>query len=318
LRRIVIALLLFACHTTMASEIEPLNDDIFWLRGGFVPGQQPDGNSVILRGDKGLIVVDTGRHIEHTQRILDFARAQKLPITAIINTHWHLDHIGGNPLIKRNHPAAQVYASMAIKGAMDGFLAAYRKDLNTQIAASEDAETKAAWQAEIRIIDAGKTLFPDVAVKDSGNVTIDGRRLKLNLATHAVTEGDVWLYDRSTRTLIAGDLVTLPVPFLDTACPAGWQRALKSLQRVRFRTLLPGHGAPMSREDLKRYRAGFDRLLSCAASDSAPAQCGNGWIQSLGDLIPIDDQAFALDLLDYYISQVLRADPKQIAERCAL
>ena len=35
--------------------------------GSFVRGQQPDGNSVILSGKRGLVVVDTGRHAAHTQ-----------------------------------------------------------------------------------------------------------------------------------------------------------------------------------------------------------------------------------------------------------
>jgi len=34
--------------------------------------------------------------------------------------------------------------------------------------------------------------------------------------------------------LIAGDLVTLPVPFLDTACPNGWRKALDTLDDQRF------------------------------------------------------------------------------------
>src|SRR4051794_10375581 len=67
--------------------------------GAFVPGRQPDGNSVVLEGKTGLIVVDTGRHVAHTQAVIDLARAQGKPIAAVINTHWHLDHVGGNVLV---------------------------------------------------------------------------------------------------------------------------------------------------------------------------------------------------------------------------
>ncbi len=99
------------------------------IRGTFAAGTQPDGNTVILRARDGLIVVDTGRHVEHTQAILDFAKAANAPILAIINTHWHLDHIGGNAMLRRVYPGLQVLASGALANARSGFLARYRGQL---------------------------------------------------------------------------------------------------------------------------------------------------------------------------------------------
>jgi hypothetical protein len=39
-------------------------------------------------------------------------------------------------------------------------------------------------------------------------------------------------------TLVAGDLVTLPVPFLDTAKPLVWKEALARLSKVKFERLV--------------------------------------------------------------------------------
>ncbi len=317
MRLLAIALLIIVGNVNAAPEVDKLDQDLYLLRGEFAPGRQPDGNSVLLRGKSGWIVVDTGRHAEHAQHILDFVKSSGEPIAAVVNSHWHLDHIGGNALLKRAYPDLRVHASMAIAAALDGFLAHYRKDLQTQIASADSATAKAAWQAEIAIIDTGKALYPDVPVTESATLMMIGRELQMNLAQRAVTDGDVWLYDRDTRALIAGDLVTLPVPFLDTACPAQWQRTLATLQKVPFRLLVPGHGAPMTRKDLKHYRHGFDQLLDCAASDRSIAQCSDDWIETLDELIPAKEQAFTRDLLEYYIGQVLRGDPKAITARCA-
>src|SRR4051794_6553150 len=49
------------------------------IPGAFVPGHQPDGNTLIFRASDGLVVMDTGRHAEHTQRIIDYAHAANLP-----------------------------------------------------------------------------------------------------------------------------------------------------------------------------------------------------------------------------------------------
>src|SRR5687768_2602135 len=76
-----------------ARELAP---DIYLLAGAVPPDRGPDGNSVIFVAPNGLIVVDTGRHPWHSDGILNFARDRKLPVAAIINTHWHLDHSSGN------------------------------------------------------------------------------------------------------------------------------------------------------------------------------------------------------------------------------
>ncbi len=67
--------------------------------------------------------MDTGRHVWHRQAILDFAKAQGKPIAAIVNSHWHLDHVSGVPPSAPPYPGPKVYASGAIDEALTGFLA---------------------------------------------------------------------------------------------------------------------------------------------------------------------------------------------------
>ncbi|HWS72976.1 MAG TPA: MBL fold metallo-hydrolase, partial [Thermoanaerobaculia bacterium] len=128
------------------------------IPGGFRPGDQPDGNTVVFRGKGGLLVFDTGRHVEHTRQIVDFAKQSRLPVTAIVNSHWHLDHIGGNALLRREYPGVKIYASAALAEARKGFLASYHKQLEELVAQEKDAKQKEAWQAELALIDAGDRL----------------------------------------------------------------------------------------------------------------------------------------------------------------
>src|SRR5262249_12882717 len=110
-------LLLLASSAQAAPDLPP---GITLVPGAFVPGSQPDGNSIVLDAPKGLIVVDTGRHPEHTAAILEVARASGKPIVAVVNSHWHLDHVGGNPTVRRAFPQVRVYASGAIEEARKG------------------------------------------------------------------------------------------------------------------------------------------------------------------------------------------------------
>ena len=174
----------------------------------------------------------------------------------------------------------------------------------------------AGWREEIARIDAGDQLRPTQVVSAPRSASPGGRRVHLGLERDAVSGGDVWLFDRATRTLVAGDLVTLPVPLFDTACSAGWQDALRRLDAVDFVKLVPGHGAVMDHARFRIYRGAYDRLLACAASDAPADACKAGWLHDAQSLIPAPDLALADSLLDYYITQVLRADPARRDKYC--
>jgi glyoxylase-like metal-dependent hydrolase (beta-lactamase superfamily II) len=286
------------------------------LPGRFVKGTQPDGNTVILRGRTGLVVVDTGRHPEHTQGVIDFANAAHLPVVAIVNSHWHLDHLGGNAMLRKAFPDVRVYASAAFADARKGFLARYRAQLEDMVRKTPDSAAQKPWLAEIALIDAGDALAPDEIVATSGERTLAGRRLRLELEDHAVTAGDLWVFDKATRVLVAGDLVTLPVPFLDTACPERWKAALDRLAKTDFVLLVPGHGAPMHRHQFEVYRKAFDGLLKRAASDQPKPSCIAGWMHDAGPLLAGEDPAFVRSLLDYYVDNSLRGDASRRTTLC--
>jgi glyoxylase-like metal-dependent hydrolase (beta-lactamase superfamily II) len=298
-----------------AEEIAP---GIQLIPGKTAAGSQPDGNSIVLRAPEGLIIVDTGRHAEHTQRVLDLAKASRTPIRAIINSHWHLDHVGGNVLLRAAYPDIEVYATPAIDDALTGFLANYRKQLEGALTKAErNARTSENLRSEIALIDAGPKLKPTIVVSRSSTLNIAGRTLELNVERLAVTAGDIWVFDQESKVLIAGDLVTLPAPFLDTACPERWQSALETLSRKRFSRLIPGHGAPMDATAFNTYRTAFNELVACGAdSKQTKSECIDGWMRNSSSLVPESDRAYARALIDYYVDNVFRGDAGKRAAAC--
>ena len=314
----ILSVLLLAASAAGAGDAIDVAPGIHLLRGRFVLEEQPDGNTTILHAPQGLVVVDTGRHVAHTQRIADFAAAARQPVSAVVNTHWHLDHVGGDVMLRRAFPKMQVYASTAIEGARTGFLAKYHKYLEDALAkAAGDAEKEKPLRAELGLIDAGAALTPDQPVTRSGPVTIAGRKLELGVQGPAVTAADVWVFDPATRVLMSGDLVTLPVPLFDTACPAGWKTALDGLESVRFERLVPGHGPVLTRAEFESYRRAFGNLLACAASPKAKGECTSGWLADAGALVSAEEQKMARALLEYYLDTSLRPpDPTKAAELC--
>ncbi len=320
LKQLGTVLLLAGAAAVVHAASSTLPAGVTLVPGRWVPGAQPDGNSVLFEGPDtadGLLLLDTGRHVAHAQALIDAVRARGKPLRWIVNSHWHLDHIGGNALLRQAFPQAKLMASDAIVEARSGFLARYRAQLVEQLAALPDGDAKRApVQREIAIIDDRTAQTPDVSVQAGSEQTLAGRRFHVGLARSAATAGDVWLYDTEARVLAAGDLVTLPVPFLDTACAQRWSAALGDLAAQPFTLLIPGHGPVLSRADFDRYRRGFDGLLQCAAGSGGAPACIGGWLDALGPLVPEGEQKLARAYLGYYLEEHLRAPPDKANAHC--
>lgn len=281
---------------------------IEWLAGRFVAGAQPDGNSVLIEAPEGWIVVDTGRYPAHAQALLARVSASGKPLRVIVNSHWHLDHIGGNRALRDAHPSARVVGSDAIVQARTGFLADYRQQLQGELARRPTGDAqRAGFEREIAVIDDTAASTPDLLVGDLGSLALAGLTLRVGLQRNAVTAGDVWLFEPRSGVLVAGDLVTLPAPLLDTACPERWGFALEQFAAVPFRWLVPGHGAPLSRDQFIDYREGYYRLLRCAAADAPKQRCIEGWLRDAAALVPPPERPLARSLLSHYLDTRLRA-----------
>jgi len=300
----------------LAAAVAP-DPDYHLIPGTLEPGRGPDGNSVFLDAPAGLILVDTGRHPEHRDRLLGFARQRGRPIVAIFNTHWHLDHSTGNAEIRAAYPGADLYASNAIEGALTGFLARSRAGIQRQLDAGRiPAANRAEVARAFTVLDHPDSLRPTRPVTRSADMTIGGRRLQINLAAYAATEGDVWIYDRAARLVIAGDLVVAPVPFMDTACAEGWRRALDRIAATGFTLLIPGHGEPMDRARFLAWQRAFNAFVDCGESARPRADCIAGWRRDAAQFIPAGSEAMIDGLAGYYIDSRLRAAPDERRRYC--
>lgn len=273
--------------------VRDIAPDTFLLEGAMLPERGPDGNTVVLIGPAGLVIVDTGRHAWHSDGILAFAKARKLPVVAVVNTHWHLDHSSGNVRVKAAHPAARVYTTSAVNQATapGGFLS---RNLIAAVESPVDPNMPAARQEEqeifIATMKAAEALRPDVAIDRSGPIAMAGRRLDVRVTKDAVTAADLWIFDEKTGVAVLGDLVTLPAPFFETACPAQWEATLDDVWATPFTLAVPGHGNPMSRAQFDAYRQAFRAFRACVGSGTAAKECAAGWTHDAGRFLPTDAQ----------------------------
>lgn len=284
-----------------------------------LPGQAdmtigPDGNSVILDAPDGLVVIDSGRHESHAQRILAHADEVGRPVAVLVNTHWHMDHTTGNGDILARHPQAQLVATGAISGALGGFLAQSRQAAEQRLTdPAVPADARARTLRFLAAIGDRAAMVPAQPVEEDREGLLGGRSFRLHVAHAAATEADLWLVDPAEDLAVVGDLVVGQVPFFDTACEEGWRRALGAIAAERWTLLIPGHGAPMDRAQFGRWRAAFDAWLDCAASDAAPARCAEGWMRDAAGFYTEGEREDARFLAEAYVAEVIRKPEERMA-----
>ena len=286
----------------------------FLIRPVPMPGRGPDGNTIIIDGKDGLIVVDTGRHSSVTDAILAFARERQRPIVAIVNTHWHLDHSSGNGRLKAEYPKARVYTTTAIDGVLapGGFLARNLEDAKKMLASTTDTVRREEIEIFITTMDARQGLRPDVPLTQSQTMQLAGHALDVHVTDKAVSDADVWLFDKATKVAVIGDLITVPVPYFETACPDRWKASLDDVWATPFETAIPGHGRPMTRAQFETYRQSFGAFISCVRSESPSAQCSEGWVKGMSSIIGDDpDRRKAIaSNMDYYVDYLRKSGGK--------
>jgi glyoxylase-like metal-dependent hydrolase (beta-lactamase superfamily II) len=84
------------------SDLQPLSEDAFLFAGAV--------NSVIYISGSSALVVDTGLDESHARKLLRALQEAGLTPTAILNTHSHADHHGGNAFILKRFPGLPISA----------------------------------------------------------------------------------------------------------------------------------------------------------------------------------------------------------------
>lgn len=76
----------------------------------YLPGTNNMG--VVVVSDGAAVAIDTGIDKEAGRMLRRACESAKLQLTAVISTHHHADHVGGNDYLVRNIPNLTVYAPM--------------------------------------------------------------------------------------------------------------------------------------------------------------------------------------------------------------
>jgi cyclase len=214
-------------------EVEKLKDNLFVLKGG-------GGNTAVFITASGVTVVDT-KNPGWGEPILDKIKTlTNKPVTTLINTHSHADHVSGNVAF----PATvEVVTHENTKANMEQ-MRAYSGRQEPPVNVFKQSNGKGL----------PKRTFKDRMSLGSGNDQIE-----LYYFGPGHTNGDAWVVFPSLRTVHAGDIFSgKNVPFLDAnnggsgvAIGDTLQKAHDGIKNVD--TIITGHSTQMRWADLKEY-----------------------------------------------------------------
>jgi cyclase len=214
------------------AEIEPVKENLYMIKGG-------GGNTAAFITEKGVVVVDT-KLAGWGQAILDKIKTvTDKPVTMIINTHTHGDHVGSNDFfgatvetIVQDNTKANMEKMDAFKGEKAQFL-------------------------------------PKKTYKDRMSIGKGKEKIDLYYFGPGHTNGDTFVVFSALKVMHAGDMFAgKSTPFIDARNGgSGVQysrtlaRAVSTLNR-KVETVLPGHSPQMTWKDFTEFAAFHKDLLA--------------------------------------------------------
>jgi quinoprotein relay system zinc metallohydrolase 2 len=186
-------------------------------------------NTGFVVGTTGVAVIDSGgsRLVGARLRAAIAARTP-LPVTHVINTHMHPDHVLGNAAFRDDKPVYVAHHKLlrSLAERTEGYLEQAREQLGAEAFAGTEV------------------VLPTLGVETQSQIDLGGRTLTLTARPTAHTNNDLTIRDGGSDTVFLGDLVFAEhVPTLDGSL-RGWLKLLDTLAGEPAARVVPGHGPP--------------------------------------------------------------------------
>lgn len=209
----------------------PVSGNVYMLQGA-------GGNIGLAVGDDAVFVVDD-QYAPLTRKVLAaIATVTPKPVRFVINTHWHMDHVGGNEAL--GQAGALIYAHENVRRRMsvEGFIEA----LNARVPASPPVA------------------LPVVTFTDAVTFYINGDSVRAVHVPPAHTDGDAIIHFTKANVVHMGDTFhNAGLPFVDLSSGGSIHGIIGAADRVLAMSnaqtkIIPGHGPLADRARLKVYR----------------------------------------------------------------
>jgi cyclase len=240
------------------------------------PAGLASGNAGFIVGDDGVLVVDTFFTPVAAEELIEtIGNETKQPIRYALNTHYHLDHTGGNQVFAARsvpiigHDNLMIWQTTKNRRFLPTTeeLQKRRADIVKQLndTPQDQADKRAGFERQIKRIDI------QLSIKlTNPNITFSTGTLHLHLGQREVvlfslpghTGGDVLAYVPDANVVFTGDMGwRKTLPNLIDATVVDWIASLDTLlKQYPTAKFVPGHGEVATADDIKEFRDYLDDL----------------------------------------------------------
>ncbi len=252
----------------MVVEVEKVKDNLFVLKGG-------GGNTTVFVQSNGITVVDTKNPGWGAPILAKIKELSPKPVTTIINTHTHGDHVSGN-----------VEFPATVDIVVQENTAAIMKQMRAVTGLSKPG---APPPPNIFEQNQGRGL-PKRTFKDRMTLFKGPDQIELYYFGRGHTNGDAWVLFPSLRVVSAGDIVSgKNLPLLDANNGGSGLEIGDSIAKAHAAlsktadTIVTGHSVNMTMSELQEYaafnREFADAVRSAKKSGQTVDAIAKGWQQ---------------------------------------
>jgi glyoxylase-like metal-dependent hydrolase (beta-lactamase superfamily II) len=208
------------------------------LRGNISVLIGSGANIIVLSGQQGKFLVDSGIGVSEAKVNVALNRISPAPLKYVVNTHWHWDHTDGNGWMHES-------------GAT---IIAHRNTLKHLSQATHVDD----WNWTLPPTPPGAR--PTVLVDDSKTMSFDGEIIQIEHYGPGHTDGDLSVYFEKADVLALGDTFwNGNYPFIDNQDGGNINDAIKwankTVENTTGKTIvIPGHGPVGTRTELIEFR----------------------------------------------------------------
>ncbi len=234
----------------ITNELSELGDDLAIV--------ESFSHSVVLRTGDGLVAFDAS-HSNTGVAVTDAIAAWATePVTHLVYTHGHVDHVGGSRSFAARWGEPVVLGHENVDARFDRY--EQTNDWNIQINARQFGgirqdlglglenmdERNAQWR---HFVPEG-TLRPTVAVGDEHRFTVGDEEIELHHA-RGETDDHLWAWLPGRRTIMAGDFLIWNFPNAGNPqkvqrFPIEWAAAMRDMAAHEPELIVPAHGLPIA------------------------------------------------------------------------
>ncbi len=216
-----------------------------------------DLNVGVIVGEAGVAVVDTrASHREAGELREELGRLTNQPVVAVINTHYHWDHVWGNA----RFGGVPIHGHVRCRTFLEQSGEMMRQTV------MENCVERAAEYAEVETVPPDRT-FEAVARIDLGTV-----ELHLSYHGRAHTDSDIVVAVPAAGVTFMGDLIEEGAPpQFGSSFPSEWPNTLAAIEPDLPPVVVPGHGDVVDAGFVAEQRSQLEQVAATLTETPAAA-----------------------------------------------